>query len=477
MGAGSERRRSSGRRGSPGRRPAWPALLLLLVVCLLASLSVVATALATPLPASDARRVGDNPALDRALRAIVHNPERPLSGLSVLTVQDGRVTYTGTFGFRYIDSADPRNNLRVTPRTKFRIASISKLVTAIGVMQQVEQGAIDLDADVSTYLGFPFRNPSYPDTPITVRMLLSHTSSVRDGDRYVLPPTQPLSDFFLPDGAAWDDGSHWASPDSTTPDVAPGHYFCYANLNYGVLATILERVTGERFDRYMEKHVLVPLGCEASYNVRRFSTEALRHVATLYRKRSPEGVWDPTGPWYPQVDDYRGVRPPAPEGAASYVPGTNATWQGPQGGLRISAWDLSKVMRMFLNGGRFNGVRILKRSTVNLMFTPHWTYCDLQPNGDTYWDLMLCYGLGPHIITNRLGDRLLADRPVNWAGHLGEAYGLLSGMMMDFGTRSGFIYLIGGVGDDPDAHFGDYSTFYKWEEEIMTQLFRKQLLR
>ena len=447
------------------RRYRIPLLAALAVVLL-----VLATAAGAALPQAQAAPKRAR-ALNAALQAIVDRPERPLSGLATLTVRNGRVSYEGYFGYRFIDNEDPATNLPVERATKFRIASISKLVAAIGVMQQVEAGRIDLDADAGSYLGFPFRNPAYPDTPITVRMLLSHTSSVRDGSRYTFPPADGLDEVFLP-GKYWRGGEHWAPLGE-----APGHYFTYANLNYGVLATILERVTGMRFDAYMRTHVLLPLGCAASYNVRDFTPDELAQVATLYRKRDPQGTWDPTGPWYPQVDDYRGVMPPEPEGAAEYVPGTNATWQGPQGGLRISALDLSRVMRMFINGGVFRGVRLLRPETVDLMFTPQWTYDETSPNGDTYWDLMRSYGLGPHILTNTGGDRLLADRDVFMSGHLGEAYGLLSGMMMDREGRDGFIYLIGGLGADPDEHFGDYSTFYKWEEEIITELFEKELLR
>jgi CubicO group peptidase (beta-lactamase class C family) len=438
---------------------------------------VAAAARAQPLPPSDAKVINHDPALNKALRAIVGNAERPLSGLSVLTVRRGKVTYTGNFGRRYVDDAHPANDLPVTPDTKFRIASISKLVTAVGVMQQVEQGAIDLDSDVSTYLGFTFRNPDFPDVLVTARMLLSHTSSLRDGDYYVFPATDQLSDYVTPAGAHYEGGARWAAPTAEASDVGPGRYFSYANLNYGVLATVLEAVTHERFDEYMKEHVVIPLGCQASWNVRDFSPRALRSVSVLYRKMDAEGTWDTAGPWFAQVDDYRGVRPPAPEGSETYVPGANATWESPQGGLRISAWDLSKVMRMFLNGGRFNGVRVLETSTVNLMFKPEWTYSKLHPNGDTYGDLMLSYGLGPHILTNTLGDRLLADRNVAMSGHLGKACGLLSGMMMDFGSRDGFIYLIGGLGANPHDNFSDYSTFYKWEEEIVTAAFGHELLK
>ena len=96
--------------------------------------------------------------------------------------------------------------------TKYRIASISKMVAAIGVMQQVEKGKIKLDADVSRYLGFTFRNPNFPGEKITARMLLSHTSSLRDGDYYTFPATDKLSDYVTPTGAHFEDGARWQAP-------------------------------------------------------------------------------------------------------------------------------------------------------------------------------------------------------------------------------------------------------------------------
>ncbi|MEI6727928.1 MAG: serine hydrolase, partial [Actinomycetes bacterium] len=280
--------------------------------------------------------------LSQQLRAVMQTPDMPILAIQAVVLKQGRVVYAQSFGPRYVDNAVPANDLPATNDTKYRIASISKMVAAVGLMQLVEKGKIDLDADVSKYLGFSFRNPNFPNAKITTRMLLSHTSSLRDGDYYSFPATDKLSDYVTPAGAHFEGGARWATPIAGT-DASPGHYFSYQNLNYGVLATILEAVTHERFDRYMQTHVLDPLGADASYDVRWFSLCDLRNVGVLYRQMDANGVWDSNGPWYPQVDDYRGVRPPAPVGADSYVPGTNATWESPQGGLRISALDLSRV--------------------------------------------------------------------------------------------------------------------------------------
>ena len=91
--------------------------------------------------------------------------------------QELRTCLLYTSGDRYIDAADPANNLPLALDSRYRTASISKTFAAVGAMRLVEQGKLDLDRDVSDYLGFTLRNPNYPDKAITTRMLLSHTSS------------------------------------------------------------------------------------------------------------------------------------------------------------------------------------------------------------------------------------------------------------------------------------------------------------
>ncbi|MEM7570399.1 MAG: serine hydrolase, partial [Pseudomonadota bacterium] len=114
-----------------------------------------------------------------------------------------------------------------------RVASISKLAVAIVAMSLVEEGTLDLDQDISEILGWTLRHKLHPDVAITARMLLSHQSGLSDGADYqiALPATlqQLMSDerfYELP--------------------YAPGTYFKYANINYGVLGTVMEAVSGER---------------------------------------------------------------------------------------------------------------------------------------------------------------------------------------------------------------------------------------
>ncbi len=438
-------------------------LILAIALVLGAAPAVLAGATAAP-PQSPAA------ALSAQIQAVMQTPDMPILAVQCVVLKHGQVVYVGNFGPRYVDNDDPDNNLPVTTDTKYRIASISKMVAAIGVMQQVEKGRIDLDADVSRYLGFTFRNPNYPDARITTRMLLSHLSSLRDGDFYTFPATDSLRDYLSPDGEYYDP-SRWEGP-IPGADTSPGHYFSYQNLNYGVLATILESVTHRRFDRYMRKNVLQPLGCAGSYDVRDFTQTELDKVGVLYRQMDADGVWDPTGPWYPQVDDYRGVYPPPPAGSETYVPGANATWESPQGGLRVSALDLTKIERMFMNEGVFNCHRLLKAATVRLMFTPAWIYDGT--NGDTQaWCAE--WGLGVQILKNdpEVGDRLLpTPNSPHWTGHLGEAYGMISNALFDRRTGDGYVYYCAGMGADPFEHWSDYApAFFSFDSAIVQAIF------
>ena len=443
------------------------ALTLLLAVA-------AAPALAGPRTLAERPAVASAEALTQQLKAVMADQVMPILAMQAVVVKHGKVVYANSLGPRYVDNAAPANDLPVMNDTTYRIASISKMVAAIGVMQQVEKGRIKLDADVSKYLGFRFRNPNFPGAKITARMLLSHTSSLRDGDYYTFPATDKLSDYVTPAGAHFEGGARWQAPIAGT-DASPGHYFSYQNLNYGVLATVLESVTHQRFDRYMWAHVLRPLGCDASYNVRAFSLADLAKVGVLYRKMDDQGVWNTAGPWYPQVDDYRGVRPPAPAGATAYVPGTNATWESPQGGLRISALDLSRVMRLFMNGGSFRGHQLLEPATVRLMFKPEWIYDAAANNGDTQgWCAE--WGLGVQILKNDpdVGDRLLPtpDSP-HWTGHLGEAYGMISNMLFDRRSGDGYVYYCAGMGADPFEHWSDYApTFFTFDSTIVQAIFQ-----
>ncbi|WP_422985401.1 serine hydrolase domain-containing protein [Undibacterium sp. Ji50W] len=426
----------------------------------------------------------------KELASIVANPQRPLAGLSVVSIKDGKIAYQQQFGYRYIDRDNPDHTLAVDAHTLFRVASLSKMVAAIGAMCLVEQGKLDLDADISRYLAYVVRNPHFPDAVITTRMLLSHTSSLRDDGGYNFPSNVSMQSFLLPAGAHFDRGLQWANAAnaanaasaSAGEDVAPGKYFHYVNLNWGVLGTVMEAISGQRFDVFMRDTVLRPLGITGAYHPDLLSTDELSRLAVLYRKQENE-TWNVQGPWVAQADDFR-TKPLVKRSLDNYVPGTNATLSSPQGGLRIDVLGLARIMLMLMNQGEMDGKRFLQPASVRALLSEQWHYDKNTRNGDAYHGLFQAWGLGfqrfsdvsaPHY-GDRLVDGLVAEvkgKPSFKAvGHLGFAYGLQSGFMFDPATRNGMIYVISGVAADPEKNPGRYSSLSLWEEQILTALYR-----
>jgi CubicO group peptidase (beta-lactamase class C family) len=348
----------------------------------------------------------------------------------------------------------------MTAATPMRVASISKLVVAIGVWRLAEQGVLDLDADVSGLLGWRLRHPGFGDVPVTLRMLLSHTSGIVDGPAYSFPLEVTLEDSMT--------AAHWGPG-------APGARFEYANLNYGVIASVMEAATGERFDALMTRLVLAPLGLDAGYQWQGASDAAVAAAAVLYRRGVVPGEWQAGADWLAQVDDLKGLRPAGAVRSsggcdlAAYELGTNGTLFGPQGGLRISALGLARIGRMLLRGGEVDGVRLLRPETVAAMKAPVWRAGSGVP-GDTYKGQMLCYGAGPQCLSGR---DAASDQPVKdaaWWGHLGEAYGLLAGLWVDDLRGRVIVYALTGSAEDPFSIVHQGSSFSAVEDMILAEL-------
>jgi CubicO group peptidase (beta-lactamase class C family) len=410
--------------------------------------------------------------LDRELAAIAANPACELASLSVLAIREGRIAYEGQFGRRFI-SANGLADKPVDAHTLFRIASISKMMTTLGLMRLVEDGKVKLDADISGYLGFKLRNPHFPDQPILLRHLLTHTSSLRDEAGYSWGADTALKDVLVPGARLYGEGKMWAA------NAGPGAYFTYCNLGWGVIGTLMEKVTGERFDRLMRRLLIEPLGLHAGYNPSELPAGDVANIATLYRKRTVDTeVWDANGPWIAQADDYSQHPPAPPPGIERYVIGANATPFSPTGGLRISARDMGTVMRMLMNGGVHDCKRLFRQATLDQMFARQWTYDGKGGNGDSLDGLFNCWGLGNEQFPDdpATRTRLVEDGGFAAVGHLGDAYGLMSTFAADLKNRNGMVALVGGTSTDPLAYKGTYSALARFEEQILTAMHRRAIL-
>ena len=324
--------------------------------------------------------------------------------------------------------ADRASGRALTIEDPVRIASITKLVVALGALRLAEEGKLDLDRDVSHWLGWRLRNPAFADRPLTMRMLLSHTSSLTDEAEYVIPLGETVQ-AKLHDPRAFD-AAH-----------PPGTYFRYSNLNFPVAAGVMEAASGERFDRLMERLVLKPLELDACFNWTTCSDEAIDRAVILY---APDGEI--------VRDELKGERPacpvvPAADGSCDLAPyplATNGALFAPQGGLRISVAGLAKIGRMLLRDGRLDdGSTFLPPSRVAELTRPVWRY--REGTGEKEGGFYCGYGLAVQILAQCAPD----DDPFGdgrpRVGHAGDAYHLKSGLWIDPERGTGIAYFATGV--------------------------------
>lgn len=366
--------------------------------------------------------------------------EYSLIGFSVAVVHNNDIVFSEAIGLQ-----DIGRNIQMEEDSKYRIASISKTITATALMQLYEQNLVNIEADISNYLGYTVRNPYFPNQIITLKQLMTHTSSLRDGsgyysflsDSYGTDTPPAISEILLPNGDYYT-SDMWSS--AYPPGDSDG--FSYCNLGSGILASVVELVSGQHFHQYCQEHIFDPLGMDACFNDLENISD-INKVAVIYR-------WFDGVP-VPQADNYLGEYPDPIDYDAIPL-GHNGIIYSPQGGCRVSALDLSKFMIAHSNQGSYNGYSLLEPETVELMHDIHWS-------GWAMGGFYKMKGLHVHITEDLIVGEMLK-------GHAGEAYGLLSDMYFDEEYDYGIIFVMnGGIYD-----YGDL-VFYDVEEDIYELLY------
>jgi CubicO group peptidase (beta-lactamase class C family) len=340
--------------------------------------------------------------------------------------------------------ADRARHRALTIDDPVRIASVSKLAVALGVLRLVEADTLDLDRDVSDWLGWKLRNPAFPDRPISLRMLMSHRSGLRDAVDYAIPLGSGLQ-------------STLSNPLAFDRSHPPGEYFTYSNLNFPVVATVMEAATGERFDLLMRALVLDPLGLDACFNWPTCSDAAVARAVVLYGADG-KAVRDDLG-------GQRPLCPVVPDGAGgcdwqAYRPGANGALFSPQGGLRISARDLAAIGRLLLNKGRHEGRQFLSEASMRALGEGHWRFDGA--NGDSENGFYCGYGLALQLLSRcPPADDLFGDGAA-WQGHAGEAYGVRSGVWIDAERGVGVAFFATGIAERPPRGRSSYTQAEEW---------------
>ena len=388
------------------------------------------------------------------ISSIINNKDAPLLAGGLAIIKDNKTIFCKSLGKSRLNP-DLSENKTANEHTKYRTASISKLFTAIAIWQLEEKGLLNINDEASKYLNFDLRNPNFPDIPITIGMLLSHTSSIREGN-YNVPYNHNISEFFTNDSEIYYNNSY-------SKENPPG-YYSYVNMNYCLLGTIIENVSKERFDKYMINHILEPLNITGSFNIYEMSQETLDETGTLYEKLT-NGNFDINGKWIPRMDDFSSGYPQADY--SEYIIGTNGALHGPMGNLRISITELTYLVHMFLNNGTYNNNVILKKETIEKMFEIIWKYDKNNKNGDDLDGYDYAYAGGPSIITNVGKNRLHEHKNLNFSVHTADAYGLFGGVFFDRIKGYGVVYRGNGVSRNLEKYIPSFSAYNKWALEFI----------
>lgn len=298
--------------------------------------------------------------LDRAVSIVRHAVEDDeIPGVVVLVARRGRVVLCEAFGFRDIERTQPMQT-----DSLFRLASNSKAVTAAGIMLLVEDGKLDLDAPVGTYLP-AFDNDGW--RPVTIRHLLTHTSGSRIKPLFLKPLLESSPD-------------HPQAPDlrlevnrfaGIPPDEKPGTTYSYNNAGFNTLAAVIEQVAGSYKD-HLRTRLYEPLGMRDSCN---HESDADHDRMSTVKKRQADGTW-----------------------RAAWTPGDPPDWPFPRGsgGMVSTAWDYAVFCQMLLNEGAYGGKQILSPATVREMTNPQSAHCEAAKTYGLGWKVAEPGGVFSH---------------------------------------------------------------------------------
>jgi CubicO group peptidase (beta-lactamase class C family) len=295
------------------------------------------------------------PRFDAWVRSLMESEHLP--GLAVGVLDEGKPLRVAGFGWANLAQRRP-----MTPDTLMNIASVTKTVTGAAIMQLWEAGRFRLDDDVSGHLPFPLRNPAFADAPITIRQLLTHSSSIADGpaywDDYVCGDHPRgmgswLRDYFSSSGPLYDATGNFQP-------WAPGTQARYSNVGYAVLGHLVECVSGVPYEQYCSSKIFAPLRMSRT----RFRLDGMEpHAhATPYSYVESAKVTEV------KLRDSAGSAPPT--SGWLHVPLCPYSFVTTADGLvRTSAAELARFLLAFIHGGALDGHRILRAETLAQIFS------------------------------------------------------------------------------------------------------------
>jgi CubicO group peptidase (beta-lactamase class C family) len=285
--------------------------------------------------------------------------EKKIPGFAACIVQDSAIVWSKSYGL-----ADIEHDMPMSLDAIMNIGSISKTFTAAAAMQLWEKGLLDLDVDINEYLDFEIRNPKYPDQPITIFQILTHTSSIQDGSAYhhsytCGDPTISLYDWIYanltPDGTYYDEGSNFCN-------WPPGGKERYSNVAFGLLGLIVEKVAKQPFNEYCQENIFKPLGMKnTGWFLREIDTNKHIKPYAYVTSENRNDVLE-NKRLYPEESEFK---------VGSFVENCLYSFPNyPDGLVRTSVRELSYYLTAMMHGGELNGKKILNKGTVAKMLSP-----------------------------------------------------------------------------------------------------------
>ncbi|MEG0944069.1 MAG: CapA family protein [Angelakisella sp.] len=339
---------------------------------------------------------GGNAAADTAMDAIC--TKNNVVGMSVAAFKNQQVVYTHSYGLANVEKKIP-----AAENTIYRTASIAKPITTMVALVLYDDGSIDLDGDISQHIGFPVRNPKYPDNMITPRQLMTHTGSVIDsGGYYDAIGHTPFCGL-----------SQLMHRNIFTP-YPPGEIYIYSNLSAGMVGSVAAGQANEHLWSLSQRRLFVPLGIGATYLSKSIPDQ--NRIAAIYSgsKKTFDPIADGTAESY-----YKRIPP-----GEQYMLG--------HGDLYLTASDLARLGMVLAGDGLVGNARILKRDTVQMMNAMQF---HVNPKSEGIPEIFR--GLGVQIFPQLLPGR-------SFAGHQGNAYGMMGCLLYEPEKGTGVAFLTNG---------------------------------
>ena len=313
-----------------------------------------------------------------------------IPGLSISIAKGGNIVWDYHFGYANINE-----NILVDENTMFILSSASKTITASALMHLFQQNLFMLDDNVDDYLPFEINHPDYPEVPITFKMLLSHTSGIKDNWNFMpfydgdspLELSYYINQYLTPGGEFYDS-------DLNFTDYTPGTNFSYSNIGAALIGLLAEEISGQSFNEYCIENIFEPLGMDDAYWF-------LSEIENLNQVAVPHQLAEGSNDSLVVLENY---------GYSDY----------PAGQLRTTSNSLAKFMSSFINNGLYNGIEILNPETIELMKTVHY------PN--------VAYDQGLIWYYKNLNGRTLF-------GHSGSDLGSVTEMFISFPNNLGVVLL------------------------------------